>query len=219
MPPAFKARAKKLVLIVLSVWSIWSLASPQTVTTLAREQFTKRLVAAAVERTQHPVHYVSDYVRIPYPTVMSRQTPEFVPMRSFGPTVQWGLTCRRKSTKTWFGTSPPTRTRNAGGSIIPIPASTTAACLISWFSFEARERLSLLRIEQQTMLPAISLPGTWAEVYRILASLWIRTPAGATDTKWCTTSEQAQKWRTFYLVGRLLATTDTSGRTVPNNSI
>src|ERR1700756_3160244 len=67
MPPAFKARAKKLVLIVLSVWSIWSLASPQTVTTLSREQFTKRLVAAAVERTQHPVHYVSDYVRIPYP--------------------------------------------------------------------------------------------------------------------------------------------------------
>src|ERR1700758_5408075 len=67
MPPAFKARAKKHVLIVLSVWSIWSLASPQTVTTLSREQFTKRLVAAAVERTQHPVHYVSDYVRIPYP--------------------------------------------------------------------------------------------------------------------------------------------------------
>jgi len=67
MPPAFKARAKKLVLIVLSVWSIWSLASPQTVTTLSREQFTKRLVAAAVERTQYPVRYVSDYVRIPYP--------------------------------------------------------------------------------------------------------------------------------------------------------
>jgi uncharacterized protein len=30
-------------------------------------QFTKRLVAAAIERTRHSVRYVSAYVRIPYP--------------------------------------------------------------------------------------------------------------------------------------------------------
>jgi uncharacterized protein YijF (DUF1287 family) len=32
-----------------------------------RQQFTKRLVAAAIDRTRHSVRYVSDYVRIPYP--------------------------------------------------------------------------------------------------------------------------------------------------------
>ena len=30
-------------------------------------EFSKRLVAAAIERTHHSVRYVSDYVRIPYP--------------------------------------------------------------------------------------------------------------------------------------------------------
>ncbi len=32
-----------------------------------RLEFTKRLVAAAIERTHHSVHYISAYVRIPYP--------------------------------------------------------------------------------------------------------------------------------------------------------
>jgi len=33
----------------------------------SRQEFTTRLVAAAIERTHHPVRYVSAYVRIPYP--------------------------------------------------------------------------------------------------------------------------------------------------------
>ncbi len=33
----------------------------------AHQEFTRRLVAAAVERTHHSVRYVSAYVRIPYP--------------------------------------------------------------------------------------------------------------------------------------------------------
>src|SRR5579863_7635544 len=33
----------------------------------SREDFTHRLVAAAIERTHHSVRYVSEYVRIPYP--------------------------------------------------------------------------------------------------------------------------------------------------------
>ena len=33
----------------------------------SREQFTRRLVAAAIERTHHSVRYVSEYIRIPYP--------------------------------------------------------------------------------------------------------------------------------------------------------
>ncbi len=35
--------------------------------TASHQDFTKRLVAAAVERTTHHVRYVADYVRIPYP--------------------------------------------------------------------------------------------------------------------------------------------------------
>ena len=64
MPPALKSRASILVLIIFSVSS---LASPQAPTSVLRQQFTKRLVAAAIERTRHSVRYVSDYVRIPYP--------------------------------------------------------------------------------------------------------------------------------------------------------
>jgi uncharacterized protein YijF (DUF1287 family) len=67
MPTAVRSRANLLVLLVFSVWSIWSLASPQALTSVLRQQFAKRLVAAAIERTRHPVRYVSDYVRIPYP--------------------------------------------------------------------------------------------------------------------------------------------------------
>lgn len=33
----------------------------------SRQEFTHRLVAAAIERTHHTVRYVSEYVRIPYP--------------------------------------------------------------------------------------------------------------------------------------------------------
>lgn len=33
----------------------------------ARRGFTRRLVAAAIERTHHSVRYISEYVRIPYP--------------------------------------------------------------------------------------------------------------------------------------------------------
>src|SRR5678809_115855 len=64
MRPALKSRASILVLIVFSVSS---LASSQAPTSVLRQQFTKRLVAAAIERTRHSVRYVSGYVRIPYP--------------------------------------------------------------------------------------------------------------------------------------------------------
>ena len=33
----------------------------------SRQEFTRRLVAAAIERTRHTVRYVSEYIRIPYP--------------------------------------------------------------------------------------------------------------------------------------------------------
>ena len=64
MRPALKSRASILVLIVFSVSS---LASSQAPTSVLRQQFTKRLVAAAIERTRHSGRYVSSYVRIPYP--------------------------------------------------------------------------------------------------------------------------------------------------------
>jgi len=42
-------------------------ARSQTKATLSRDEFTQRLVAAAIERTHHSVRYVSEYIRIPYP--------------------------------------------------------------------------------------------------------------------------------------------------------
>ena len=54
-------------MLVLIMFSVSSLASPQAPTSVLHQQFTKRLVAAAIERTRHSVRYVSDYVRIPYP--------------------------------------------------------------------------------------------------------------------------------------------------------
>jgi len=43
--------------------------SSQTASTapLSRQEFTRLLVAAAIERTHHSVRYISEYVRIPYP--------------------------------------------------------------------------------------------------------------------------------------------------------
>ncbi len=43
------------------------LLAQSPVARLGRGQFTRKLVAAAIERTRHHVRYVSDYVRIPYP--------------------------------------------------------------------------------------------------------------------------------------------------------
>lgn len=39
----------------------------QPATPVSRQEFTRRLVAAAIERTHHSVRYVSAYVHIPYP--------------------------------------------------------------------------------------------------------------------------------------------------------
>ncbi len=53
--------------VVLSACSLWSAAPTQPVEPVSRREFTRRLVAAAIERTHHSVRYVSAYVRIPYP--------------------------------------------------------------------------------------------------------------------------------------------------------
>ena len=43
------------------------IANAQSGEVPSRQEFTKGLVAAAIERTHHSVRYVSEYVRIPYP--------------------------------------------------------------------------------------------------------------------------------------------------------
>jgi uncharacterized protein YijF (DUF1287 family) len=52
-------------LLLVALGSIGCCA--QTSFASAHAEFTRRLVAAALERTHHFVRYVSDYVRIPYP--------------------------------------------------------------------------------------------------------------------------------------------------------
>ena len=64
---AFKARAGVVLLIVLSACVLWSLVPSSPAALASRSEFTRRLVAAAIERTHHSVRYVSAYVHIRYP--------------------------------------------------------------------------------------------------------------------------------------------------------
>src|ERR1700688_4325964 len=54
-------------LLIISVCAAGSIAQTQPSAAASRQEFTRRLVAAAMERTHHTVRYVSEYVRIPYP--------------------------------------------------------------------------------------------------------------------------------------------------------
>jgi uncharacterized protein YijF (DUF1287 family) len=58
------AAGVRLALILLLFPAV---SLPQGTHSLSRQEFTRLLVAAAIERTHHAVHYVSSYVRIPYP--------------------------------------------------------------------------------------------------------------------------------------------------------
>ena len=51
----------------LALCALLSVAQTQPEAATGRQEFTRRLVAAAMERTHHSVRYVSAYVRIPYP--------------------------------------------------------------------------------------------------------------------------------------------------------
>ena len=53
--------------LLVALLSYGGLAMSQDRENRPRQEFTRRLVAAAVERTHHSVRYVSAYVRIPYP--------------------------------------------------------------------------------------------------------------------------------------------------------
>lgn len=53
--------------ILLIAFFALSSATAQRTPPVSREEFTKRLVAAAIERTHHSVRYVSEYIRLPYP--------------------------------------------------------------------------------------------------------------------------------------------------------
>lgn len=54
-------------LVLLFALCANAVAQTASSTPLSHEEFTRRLVAAAVERTQHAVRYESAYVGIPYP--------------------------------------------------------------------------------------------------------------------------------------------------------
>jgi len=59
--------ARRALWVALWVCVVTSAASSRASEPVSREEFTRRLVAAAIERTHHSVHYMSEYVRIPYP--------------------------------------------------------------------------------------------------------------------------------------------------------
>jgi uncharacterized protein YijF (DUF1287 family) len=53
--------------LLLAGLCMWSAAQARPDASASREAFTRRLVAAAIERTHHSVRYVSEYVHISYP--------------------------------------------------------------------------------------------------------------------------------------------------------
>jgi uncharacterized protein YijF (DUF1287 family) len=61
-----RAAFKGLVGLLLA-GALWSSALAQPAAQASRQEFTRRLSAAAIERTHHSVRYVSAYVHIPYP--------------------------------------------------------------------------------------------------------------------------------------------------------
>jgi uncharacterized protein YijF (DUF1287 family) len=63
----FTALVGLSVLLSICIAQTNSRASPQNQLLISKQQFTLRLVAAAVERANHVVRYVPDYVRIDYP--------------------------------------------------------------------------------------------------------------------------------------------------------
>jgi len=68
MRTVLAAKSPLLLLLALAAGGYWSAVfGLDGMPASAREEFTRRLVAAAIERTHHSVRYVSDYVRIPYP--------------------------------------------------------------------------------------------------------------------------------------------------------
>lgn len=67
MRVASKARAGVVLLIGLTACGLWSLTPTSPAALASRPEFTRLLVAAAIERTHHSVRYVSAYVHISYP--------------------------------------------------------------------------------------------------------------------------------------------------------
>jgi uncharacterized protein len=62
-----KAKTVFVLLIGLSACGLWSLAPNSPAAMASRQEFRRRLVAAAIERTHHSVRYISAYVHIPHP--------------------------------------------------------------------------------------------------------------------------------------------------------
>jgi uncharacterized protein len=62
-----KAKRQCVLLFVIFTGATGVVRPAQAVPADSRQDFTRRLVAAAIERTHHSVRYVSAYVRIPYP--------------------------------------------------------------------------------------------------------------------------------------------------------
>ena len=57
----------RITILIVLLSSGFGRAAPRPGEPVSQQEFTRHLVAAAIERTHHSVRYVSDYVRIPYP--------------------------------------------------------------------------------------------------------------------------------------------------------
>jgi len=154
--------------------AVVSIALPQMTAadSASRQEFLRRLVAAAVERTHHSLRYVSAYVRIPYPggyvpADTGVCTDEII--RSYRAV---GFDLQKKFMKTWCGTSLLIRTSGDGCWHILIPTSTIAEFQTLWCSSSAKERRCPLLTAPKITRRVTSSPGTWAAEFHTLGSLW-----------------------------------------------
>jgi uncharacterized protein YijF (DUF1287 family) len=67
MRAVLNAKSGWFVPVVFCACALWSLALAQSAVPVSHQEFTRHLVAAAIERTHHSVRYVPAYVHIPYP--------------------------------------------------------------------------------------------------------------------------------------------------------
>ena len=197
--------------VVLAL-ALCQIASGQTVRPASRAEFTRRLVAAAIERTHHRVRYVSEYLRIPYPggdvpADTGVCTDEII--RSYR-AVRVDLQKEVHEDMVRNFAAYPNQRRW----LLAHPDSNIDHRRVPnlMVFFQRKGETLPITARSQDYAPGISSPGIWDETCRILELLWIRSRVGVDGTWSSTTLARDRRWRTRCSTGRSRDTIDISAR-------
>lgn len=200
-----------VLLAVFTASGLWSVAHTQPVALAARQEFTRRLVAAAIERTHHSVRYTSEYVRIPYPggdvpADTGVCTDEVIrSYRAVGVDLQKEV---HEDMLQNFAAYPNKRRWLLAHPDANIDHRRVPNLMV--FFERKGESLPITR-RAQDYAPGDPSLGIWAGTCRISASSSTRKIARAVALCSFTTSARGRKWKTCCSTGRLRDTSDTSG--------